>query len=86
MVRIDPELLSFTGHNAEADQPIQPVVGAGSGFKTKVREELDIVLRDRMLWWLRRVGLNCFCVFGSWSGPVQAVGPDVDVVVVGCAY
>ena len=85
VVRIYPELLAFTGHYAEADQPVEPVVGTGAGFQSKVGEELNIILSHGVLRWLFRVGFDLLRVLGSWARAVQAVGANVDVVAITCA-
>lgn len=74
-----------TTHNTHTNQPIHPIVGARTSFETQVAEELDVVLGDAVGWRLMRVLGDRVGVFGAWTGSVEAVRTDEDVVVVGGA-
>ncbi len=62
-------------HDAHHDQAIQPVILAHPRLNTQMREELDIVLRDRRWEPIPSLG---FCrTRRSGAGTVESMSTDV---------
>lgn len=82
MIRINPDLLAFADHHAEAHQSIQPVVRARASLQPQMREKLNIILGDSRLRRPHPVLLDFLRILGSRTRTVQPVGANVEVVAV----